>query len=105
MNIHIATLYSIIVALAPVALFLHNYYAHAADVERTAAQIILEVQEIGLESKKAVNQIRLDYYGEKLRSGGTLTNYEQMEFDRLQFQEQSIIHQQLELDKMRMELK
>ena len=100
-KIHIVTLYSIAVAIAPVIFFVNSYYAHAEDVEKTYAEIMLEIQSISLETQMTSNKVNLSKYKEKKE----LTEQEKQEYQLLQEQKLMILESQNELIKMRRGLK
>jgi len=61
-KLHLTTLYAIIVAIAPFLLWADGYIAHASDVERTNAQIMLEVRQMGIDNRMGYNEIRSKIY-------------------------------------------
>ena len=104
-KIHLTTLYSIAVALAPILFWVDARFAHAEDVSRTNAQIMLEVQQISLDSKVMTNELRLDYYSEKINEGRQLNQVQEREFDLLQEHKLQLLQQQVDLNRLRQEIK
>lgn len=104
-KIHLVTLYTLVTAVIPIVFYLNGYYAHAADVERTNAQIMLEIQQISIDSRLRDNNIHLNTYSNKMKEGNKLKNWETIEFDGLQENRRYILNQQNELDSLRQEIK
>ena len=93
-KLQIVTFYSLGVAIVPIILFLNSYVAKASDVERTNAQIMLEVQQIGISNRRDYNDLRFNF--------GTNTTEEK---HLLTEEKLMLMKQQLELDKLRQEIK
>lgn len=104
-RIHLATLYTIAAAILPVLVWVDSRFAHAEDVQRSNTQIMLEVQQNSLYTKKIETEIKLQFYENKMKEGYKLKNYQEKDFDNLQDQQMYLIDRQSELDKLRQEIK
>lgn len=93
-KVHLVTLYSMAVAIAPILFFLNSYVAKAEDVDRTNTQIMLEVQQIGVTNRINYNNIRMKFY-----------NSSSEEKHLLKAERVMLMKQQADLDKMRQEIK
>lgn len=104
-KVHLTTLYAIAVAIIPLLVWVDARFAHAEDVQRSNTQIMLEVQQNSLYTKKIETDIRLDFYENKMKDGYKLKGYQEKDFDNLQRQQMYLLDRQSELDKLRQEIK
>ena len=99
-KIHLTTLYAIVVAIAPFLFWADGYIAHAEDVDRTNTQIMLEVQQIGVDNRIQYTDVRLDMYKEK-----ELNYYQKQEYEALQQQRLQLMKQNSDLLKLKRQIK
>lgn len=99
-KIHLTTLYAIVVAIAPFLFWADSYIAHAEDVERTNTQIMLEVQQIGLDSRLQYTDLKIDLLQDK-----DLNFYQKKEYEALQQQRLQLMQQDSELLKLKRQIK
>lgn len=99
-KLHLTTLYAIVVAIAPFLFWADEYIAHAEDVERTNTQIMLEVQQIGLDSRIQYTDLKIDSFKEK-----ELNYYQEKEYEALQQQRLQLIQQNSDLLKLKRQIK
>ena len=104
-HIPLAVVFAFMLSMAPVVMSIDSRYAHAEDIQRTNAQIILDIKQSNLDMRKEVNQIRIDRYTDIIDSGKDLRPDQEVEFKSLQKERHIYIQQTVDLENLRKEIK
>ena len=104
-RISIGVLWSVIVAMYPIALWVDARYAHAEDVSRSNAQIILEAQQSDINFRKDINSMRIERFTDMLQEGRDLRPDQEQRFQELQDERHRIIMQETDIDRLRREIR
>jgi hypothetical protein len=92
---------SIVTAIVSIAMFSIGFFAHAADVERSNTQIMLELQQIGLDNRRAINSM----YLEEVDDAEDLSPKEKRKYDFYREEEKRLREQQNQLEMLRRGIK